>query len=374
MIYQDTTGIGVYSLTQNGIALSAVYPTGSPANGGIIKSSPSSANPGAVCCQKVMTSQGLFDFDLTTGVLSNQTNLPTNLETAYEFSPNGRYLYSSLTNQATGQQQLIRYNLFEAFDTGVSVESTLEVIDQAVQTSLYYMQLAPDGKIYFNHFDFPNGFTKLGTIDCPNGAAPLVIYDVLSVDISSEDAFYALPNYPSWIFYSSFEQYINLGPDTLSLCQEDTLILNAGAGTSWYWFGQLENGNTFTSTNQLVTITQPGNYTASVTGPCGEGSDIITIIDCQIPPPPIVYDFKFPNVFTPNGDEINDFFEIENLPENTEVNIHNRWGNVVFSSTNYQNNWNGKNSSGEELVDGIYYYTFKNTEGKMGHGYIHLIR
>jgi len=230
-----------------------------------------------------MTSQGLFDFDLTTGVLSNQVSLPINNETAYEFSPNGLYLYSSLTNQSNGQQQLIRYDLLDAFETGVSVESTMEVIDPAVQTSLYYMQLAPDGKIYFNHFDFLNGFTKLGTIDCPNGSDPTLNYNVLSVDISSEDAFYALPNYPSWIFYSSFDQYINLGPDTLNLCQGDTLTLNAGAGDSWFWFGQLENGNTFTSTSQLVTITQPGNYTASVNGSCGLGSDQIVVLPCESP-------------------------------------------------------------------------------------------
>jgi hypothetical protein len=340
-----------------------------------------------------MTSQGLFDFDLTTGVLSNQVNLPINNETAYEFSPNGLYLYSSLTNQSNGQQQLIRYDLLDAFETGVSVESTMEVIDPAVQTSLYYMQLAPDGKIYFNHFDFPNGFTKLGTIDCPNGSAPTVNYDVLSVDISSEDAFFALPNYPSWIFYSSFDQYINLGPDTLNLCQGDTLILNAGAGDSWFWFGQLENGNTFTSTNQLVTITQPGNYTASVTGTCGQGSDIITITSdgCNQPDPdpepepedededetPVLI---APNVFTPeNGDEINNtyFLSSQNISY-LKLIIVNRWGNVVFeeeSSDLLNNNpsWDGKNAT-----DGVYFYRYqardKNEQPLEGHGFLHLVR
>jgi hypothetical protein len=391
LIYQDTTGIGVYSLTQNGISLSAVYPTGAPVNGGTIKSSPSSANPGAVCCQKVMTSQGLFDFDLTTGVLSNQVNLPINNETAYEFSPNGLYLYSSLTNQSNGQQQLIRYDLLDAFETGVSVESTMEVIDPTVQTSLYYMQLAPDGKIYFNHFDFPNGFTKLGTIDCPNGSAPTVNYDVLSVDISSEDAFYALPNYPSWIFYSSFDQYINLGPDTLNLCQGDTLILYAGAGDSWFWFGQLENGNTFTSTNQMVTITQPGNYTASVSGTCGQGSDIITITldGCNQPDPepepepepddsaPVLI---APNVFTPkNGDEVNNTYFLRNQNISyLKLIILNRWGNVVFegeSSDLLNNNpsWDGTNAT-----EGVYFYRYEardnNEQPFEGHGFITLIR
>jgi gliding motility-associated-like protein len=84
--------------------------------------------------------------------------------------------------------------------------------------------------------------------------------------------------------------------------------------------------------------------------------------------------FEFPNVITPNGDGINDIFEIENLPENTEVIILNRWGNVVFSSDNYQNNWDGKDTSGKELVDGVYTYKFNTKEGKVGHGFLHLVK
>ena len=85
-------------------------------------------------------------------------------------------------------------------------------------------------------------------------------------------------------------------------------------------------------------------------------------------------DFIIPNVFSPNNDGNNDFFEIQNLPENTEVIILNRWGNIVFSSANYQNNWDGKDASGKELVDGVYTYKFKTQNGKIGHGFVHLVR
>jgi gliding motility-associated-like protein len=84
--------------------------------------------------------------------------------------------------------------------------------------------------------------------------------------------------------------------------------------------------------------------------------------------------FEFPNVITPNNDGINDLFEIDNLPENTEVIILNRWGNVVFSSENYQNNWDGKDDSGRTLVDGVYTYKFTTKAGKSGHGFVHLIK
>jgi gliding motility-associated-like protein len=84
--------------------------------------------------------------------------------------------------------------------------------------------------------------------------------------------------------------------------------------------------------------------------------------------------FLVPNVITPNSDGINDLFEIQNLPENTEVIILNRWGNVVFSSANYQNNWDGIDISGKDLVDGVYTYKFTTEKGTIGHGFVHLIR
>ena len=93
----------------------------------------------------------------------------------------------------------------------------------------------------------------------------------------------------------------------------------------------------------------------------------MTTMDCNL-------GFTFPNVISPNDDGANDLFSIENLPENTEVIILNRWGNIVFSSTNYQNNWNGKDISGKDLVDGVYTYKFKTKSGQIGHRFVHLIR
>jgi gliding motility-associated-like protein len=106
------------------------------------------------------------------------------------------------------------------------------------------------------------------------------------------------------------------------------------------------------------------------------GSDQIVVLPCanEEPTDSSLADIVIPNVFTPNSDGINDLFEIENVPENTEVIILNRWGNVVFSSSNYQNNWDGKDTSGKELVDGVYTYKFITKEGIIGHGFVQLIR
>lgn len=53
---------------------------------------------------------------------------------------------------------------------------------------------------------------------------------------------------------------------------------------------------------------------------------------------------RIPNIFTPNGDGMNDFFEIVGLelfPEN-ELYIFNRWGAELYRQKNYHNDWNGQ--------------------------------
>ncbi len=65
--------------------------------------------------------------------------------------------------------------------------------------------------------------------------------------------------------------------------------------------------------------------------------------------------------FTPNGDGFNDGWIIDGVEfyPGSVVKIFNRWGGVVWESTEYDNlqvKWEGKNLSGGELPDGTYFY------------------
>lgn len=60
---------------------------------------------------------------------------------------------------------------------------------------------------------------------------------------------------------------------------------------------------------------------------------------------------KIPNVITPNGDNLNEFFFISGAAEKFSLFIYNRWGSVVYHDADYRNNWNGKS-----LPKGSYYY------------------
>jgi len=70
-------------------------------------------------------------------------------------------------------------------------------------------------------------------------------------------------------------------------------------------------------------------------------------------------DIFIPDGFSPNGDGKNDKFEVENLElYKNEIVIFNRWGNEVYRTDDYQNDWEGT-YNGEPLPDGTYYYILK---------------
>ncbi len=72
-------------------------------------------------------------------------------------------------------------------------------------------------------------------------------------------------------------------------------------------------------------------------------------------------DIDIPNVFTPNGDGKNDVFKIKITGEELyDLKIWNRWGGLVFESTDPNVVWNGKtNNVGAENPEGTYYFVFK---------------
>jgi gliding motility-associated-like protein len=163
---------------------------------------------------------------------------------------------------------------------------------------------------------------------------------------------------------------IDATPDISTITEGDSVQLNATGGVSYTW-SPSSSLTCFDCPDPTAQPSQNTTYIVNGTDINGcSGSDTVVVNVLPLPQP----NFEFPNVITPNSDGTNDIFEIENLPENTEVLILNRWGIVVFSSSNYQNNWDGKDNSGKELVAGVYTYYYKTKDGKMGHGFVHSIR
>ena len=90
---------------------------------------------------------------------------------------------------------------------------------------------------------------------------------------------------------------------------------------------------------------------------------------------------QFPNIFSPNGDGVNDAFRIrDNAYGEYEVVILNRWGNVMSRTYVVDDNylWNGLSPNGELAAEGVYFYVVKGLlrDGtpKEDHGFFHLVR
>ncbi len=75
-----------------------------------------------------------------------------------------------------------------------------------------------------------------------------------------------------------------------------------------------------------------------------------------------LFQFAQPNVFSPNGDGVNDYLEIplgNNLGNCTEFAVFNRWGHQVFTAEGNNFSWNGRDFSGQELPEGTYFYVIE---------------
>lgn len=128
---------------------------------------------------------------------------------------------------------------------------------------------------------------------------------------------------------------------TIPVCKGDMATISASGADSYLW-------STGSASNPLM-LTSANPQTISVTGysyvHCSDTASIrLESLECYL---------NIPNVITPNGDNMNDFFVVNGIEvfEENEVIIYNRWGRIVYSCTNYQNDWNG-----QDQADGTYFY------------------
>jgi gliding motility-associated-like protein len=97
----------------------------------------------------------------------------------------------------------------------------------------------------------------------------------------------------------------------------------------------------------------------AITGCSGNDDVLVTVAP---------YCIAVKNAFTPNGDGQNDRWLVTNggaCTKSIAVKVFNRYGQLVFRSDNYQNNWEGTND-GKPIPDGTYYYviTYNLVSGK----------
>lgn len=196
---------------------------------------------------------------------------------------------------------------------------------------------------------------------------------------STDSTIYVLESGSYWVIatndcFSIFDEievdfkplpYFELPNDT-TLCYSENLIIDINsvqyAGTWWN-----------TSYTSPITVEEEGQYIATAMYQNCFYRDTINVAfeDCEM-------SLNIPNVFTPNGDGINDLFVLEGANVNSiNVQILNRWGQVVFESNDMNISWDGKTRDNRTCPAGTYFYVImvKNeTRSKHFNGSVTLLR
>ncbi len=145
----------------------------------------------------------------------------------------------------------------------------------------------------------------------------------------------------------------NAGPDK-SIIEGDSIVLEGTAkgspGFSYFWSPSDHMDNPLSLTPK-VSPSDDITYTlnaVSNTG-CSSSTDEVFV--------KVFKKLVIPNTFSPNGDGMNDTWNIEALSSysQSDVKVYNRYGSLVLSETGYLKPWDGK-FEGRDLPPGVYYY------------------
>lgn len=142
------------------------------------------------------------------------------------------------------------------------------------------------------------------------------------------------------------------------------------------FFGTLKNSAILTAQTSFGALTITSNDPSVSTGVGNREPTPFEIPGVEI---------FVPGGFSPNQDGMNDYFVIRRPSQTTiQLEIFNRWGNLIYRSADYKNDWNGRtnqpgNVLGAEIPDGTYYYIINGIDRATGritrlNGYITLKR
>jgi gliding motility-associated-like protein len=410
-LLKDSPDFYAYKLGVNGLdtipVISSIAEVGDINSNSIGYMKSSAQGDRIACANYDQNFVNIFDFNDNTGELQLFTRL--NVVQAYglEFSEDGNLLYTIGWSSTLSLKQ---YNL--------NAGSPTQIVNSAYQVGGYSsnshgaIQMAPDGKIYiakeYTHYlhrinnpnvigegcDFEMNAVDLSPGICNTGLPTFTSAINNQISLKSEnhcigDSTLIFTNYSAYdsIFWYiedlvnytyrgnpiehvfsdtgnfevAFLAYKNgevdssliniyifpypevfIGEDQ-ELCEGEHLILDAEQENGTYLW---QNG----STEAQFTAWNIGDYWVNVTVNECTNSDSIWLYNCD------AY-VEYPTIFTPNNDGVNDIFEPIYYRDvvNYSIQIYDRWGILMYESSNIDTAWDGTLNS-KECSDGVYFY------------------
>ncbi|MEJ6617239.1 MAG: gliding motility-associated C-terminal domain-containing protein [Crocinitomicaceae bacterium] len=174
-----------------------------------------------------------------------------------------------------------------------------------------------------------------------------------------------------------------LGSQTLTVTGEyqETFVTPSGCDSIVTLFLNVSNQITNSITDSICigefyslgsqTFTSSGVYSEVFQN--GSGCDSLVTLDLSVLDCKALLEIS--NVCTPNDDGSNDTWKVSDLTQinGCNVKIFNRWGQLMYDTDDYQNDWDGT-KNGEILPDGVYYYGISCDDEREYQGVINLMR
>lgn len=288
----------------------------------------------------------IFDFDKSTGIVSNPLTLPINHKVyGIEFSPDNSKLYGTYYDIASTSV------LFQLDLNAPNIPASQVMLGSSPDPIIYALQLARDNKIYVTKEITP----FLGVINSPNiaGTGCNFVDNAVNLDPLGLGVMCMLglpgfiqsyfnpdfPNVPCSVVNANF-----FSSDTL--CKEECINftdMSTGPVTSWVWtFSGAVPSSSAAENPTNICYNSAGNYDVRLIVSDGTSSDTIiktiTVKDCETP----CGEVFVPTAFSPNNDNRNEIVcVLGNCIQIMHFAIYDRWGEKVFETTEQEICWEG---------------------------------
>jgi gliding motility-associated-like protein len=295
----------------------------------------------------------LYDFNETTGVVSNQQRLFINSPNKYpygvEFSPNSQVLYVHSSNDlfGSGANNSINHSAvltqFNLAATDIQASEFPLDIRQLYRGGL---QLGPNGKIYRAlSATYTQGLPFLGVINNPNNIGAAANYQHNAISLTPNLSSQGFPPFIQSIFNTEVDIIRNgISVTNLSLCDGDTYTLMADdiVGATYTW---TLDGNPLPNTVFDLTITQGGLYEVLIdlnNGDCPiEGKAIVSYFT-----PPIANQPTNINICDDDNDSLYDF----DFTTNVDAQVLNTQDPLTYSVHYFETATDAVNNTNEIVI------------------------